>query len=137
VWKFRRKRMSSETPSIESTSETCAGCGKTLSLLENYLKIAVKTERAVIVEQPLSEWQAIVSGEERSVEAIKALAAADEEEETVRYLGTRSGAGEIVRVHNGQCAQQYFEENYPDEKPKIKLLRAEEDDYESVGRSSE
>jgi len=126
-----------EQPSIESTSETCPGCGKKLNTLNNHLKIVVKAERAVVVEQPVSEYEAIVRGEERTAEEILAANDVDEEEEVVHYLGYRSGAGEIVRVHNGDCAQDYFSKKHKEEKPKIKLFRPDEDHYETVGRSSE
>jgi len=129
--------MGNELPSVESTSDKCAGCGKQLKLLESHLKITVKAERQVVVEQPLSEYEAIVSGEERTAEDILAAADLDEEEEIVTYLGTRSGAGDLVRVHNGDCAQEFFAKKYKDEKPRIKLFRPDDDHYETVGRSAE
>jgi streptomycin 6-kinase len=126
-----------QLPSIESTSETCSGCGEALNLLENHLKLQAKTERAVVVTQPRSEWEAVASGEERTPEAILAALDADEEEETVSYLGWRSGAGELVRVHNGKCAAAYLKKEFSDEKPKLKLFKAGEDDYETVGRGTD
>jgi hypothetical protein len=126
-----------ETPSVNGTTEKCPGCGKDLDVLVTHLKIAAKTERGVIVEQPLSEWEAVVSGQERSVEKLRAAMELEEEEETVQYLGWRSGAGEQVRVHNGDCASKYFAKNYKDDKPKIKFFKAAEDDYETVGRGND
>jgi hypothetical protein len=126
-----------ELPTVEATSEPCAGCGKKLDFLEPHLKIAVKPERGVIVEQSVSDYLATVEGVEKTEEDILAAVDVDEEEEQVHYLGWRSGAGDQVRVHNGDCAQEFFSKKYKAEKPKIKLFRPEEDHYEHVGRSSE
>lgn len=125
-----------DLPSIESTSVRCPGCSKNIDLLSTHLTMQLKAERAVVINQPLSEYTAIVSGEERTPEDILAAGEVDEEEESVSYLGWRSGEGTMVKFHDYGCLFDWADKHQED-KLKIKFFRPADDHYETVGRSSE
>jgi hypothetical protein len=125
-----------EPPQLPDLAVVCPGCEKTLYILNPHLTVQVKPERAVVVNQPFSEYEAIVKGEERTPEQILAAGDTDEEEESVSYIGYRSGAGEHIKVHDYDCLAKYAKER-KDESVKIKYLKLGEDDYESSGRGTE
>jgi hypothetical protein len=129
------KKVKVDLPSIESTTQRCPGCNKNIDLLSPHLTMMLKPERAVVINQPLSEYEAIVSGEERTAEEILAAADVDEEEESVNYLGWRSGEGTHVKFHDHGCLFDWADKHQED-KVKIKFFRPEGDHYENVGRSS-
>lgn len=112
----------------------CDGCGEDLNILTNHLRATIKVERAVVIDQPRSEYEAVVRGEERTPEEILKTANSDEEEAMVTYLGFRSGTAEEIRCHDDDCLMKAVEKRKNG--LKLKFHKEAEDSYESVGRSA-
>src|SRR4051812_1167777 len=109
--------------SLETTA-TCAGCGKSLNLLENHVLLTLKVQRQVVE----SVDAALVGAKTNDSGEIVELAEIDDEEaDTSRYyMGTRSGAADHVVVHNDECAISFIQDHKnlgSGDKPRLKLLR--------------
>lgn len=109
------------------TMAVCAGCGEALSLLESHLLLTVKPQRQVIetVDARLVDAK---TNDEGEIVKLAEVPEGEDQDTTRYFIGTRSGAGDQVVVHNVEHAIEFLskQKHLKGDKPKIRLL-VEED----------
>jgi hypothetical protein len=104
---------------IPETIVACDGCGDELNVLAPYLKVMLKPERAVLVSEELpSDDPENQPGDLRL------------------NLGTRSGRGVMLRLHDFQCLIKWADER-KGLSPKIEFHREDEIYVPADNRSPE
>jgi hypothetical protein len=84
--------MSETMQEIPNPVVECAGCGKELSRLQPHLKVQIKAEVAVLLATP------IPPSEEGEITG------------NAISLGTKSGRGRIMYLHDFDCLSEYAQE---------------------------